>query len=159
MTQKINCALQSDRRVPSRCHIGAGEGRLTGGCTRGADDKSHTHPPHQGPVPREIPHVRLVFCFLACLFASSGPLLSEAVWPRARTPCRRLVSCSSKGMSWEEKGYERGGLQEKTSVQRDTKVPAPSLPWPIPAAPCSQPSRAQVFVPERVTRDPEVLQG
>lgn len=37
----------------------------------------------QGLLP---PHVRLVFCFLVCLFMSSGPLLSEAAWPRALTP-------------------------------------------------------------------------
>lgn len=49
-------------------------------------------------------HVRLVFCFLVCLFASSEPPVSETVCPRARTPCSRAVSCSSRGISWEKKG-------------------------------------------------------
>lgn len=45
-------------------------------------------------------HVRLVFCFFVCLFASSEPPVSEPVCPRARTPCSRVVSWSSKGISW-----------------------------------------------------------
>lgn len=51
-------------------------------------------------------HVRLVFCFFVCLFASSEPPVSEPVCPRARTPCSRVVSCSSKGISWEKKGKQ-----------------------------------------------------
>lgn len=49
------------------------------------------------------PHVRLVFCFFVCLFASSGPPVSEPACPRARTPCSRVVSCSNKGISWANK--------------------------------------------------------
>lgn len=45
------------------------------------------------------PHVRLVFCFFVCLFASSCPPVSEPVCPSARTPCSRVVSCSNKGIS------------------------------------------------------------
>lgn len=49
------------------------------------------------------PQVRLVFCFFVCLFASSGPPVSEPVCPRARTPCNRVVSWSNKGISWANK--------------------------------------------------------
>lgn len=51
-------------------------------------------------------HVRLVFCFFVCLLASSEPPVSEPACPRARTPCSRAVSCSSKGISWEKKGKQ-----------------------------------------------------
>lgn len=106
-TQTINCAQQSDRRVySSHCTRGPGMG----------DDRCRWLRPHrcrgkghqavacpQWDFTAPPPHVRLVFCFLACLFTSSGPLLSDAVWPRARTPCSRLVNCNSKGMSWKER--------------------------------------------------------
>ena len=126
-TQKINCAQQSDRRVHSRHGTGAGRGA---GGTGSVSSTPGACP--EGAFPGSSPHVRLVFCFLACLLASSEPLPSEAAWPRARTPCRRLVSCNSKGMSWKEREYERGGCQEKTSVQWDIRdpPPRPSLPRP-----------------------------
>lgn len=111
---------------------GLGEGRVGTGSmssTPGACPK--------GDFLASSPHVRLVFCFLACLLASSGPLLSEAAWPRARTPCRRLVSCNSKGMSWKEREYERGGRREKTSVQWDIRDPPPRPSLPGPVTTCS----------------------
>lgn len=140
-TQKINCAQQSDRRVhSSHCTEGPGMGlggqaqaatptdapgptaRAEGGqMLRAAGGPSAVAGPEGDVTCRLPPHVRLVFCFLACLLASSGPLLSDAVWPRPRTPCSRLVSCSSKGMSWKEREREskREGSQEKTSAQGD----------------------------------------
>lgn len=88
--------------------------------------------PWESPAAPRGPHVRLVFCFLACLFASSGPLLSEAAWPRARTPCSRLVNCSSKGMSCRKKracdgqrpGYEFASPPpSSSSFLQDERLP------------------------------------
>lgn len=121
-TQKINCVQQGDRRVhSSHCTTGLHRKGQTG-----RTPTEWSRGPGPAFVPRQVvalavpsagtglssPHVRLVFCFLVCLFMSSGPLLSEDTWPSALTPWRRLVSCSSKGMSWKERDHETPGSVE-----------------------------------------------
>lgn len=113
-TQKINCVQQGDRRVHSpHCTTGLHRRGQAGRTPEGHRAQGLPEVKEREPLSQAggspacaicrgqafLPYVRLVFCFLVCLFMSSGPLLSEATWPRALTPWRRLVSCSSKGMS------------------------------------------------------------
>lgn len=145
-TQTINCAQQSDGRV-CWLHCTGGPGTWQDG-RRGEGHGAVARPRWGFTAPP--PHVRLVFCFLACLFASSGPLLSDAVWPRARTPCSRLVNCNSKGMSWKERQRVRGRGRPGDFCPMGTGTP-PSAHL-LPQAPSPPRANGRTSAPREAVR-------
>lgn len=98
-------------------------------------------PPHQGPVPREIPHAPpcLLFLGLSRVFRAAVVRGRLAKW--LGLPAGVLVSWEQQGDELGRKKRMREGAPGDFCPVGDTKVPAPGLPQPIPAALCSaQPS-------------------